>query len=545
VAVVWFALTLLLLLGFVGVAVDLSNWWRVSNNLQASADAAALAGVVRLPGDLPAARDEAVLIAAANGNPIANAGTDISLGANPAQLRVTTSATVTNSFLGLIGLGSTTIRRTGTAEYQGPVPMGSPENLLGSDPDQGANNEWWLSMGSQLIDKSTGDRFASGGVANTEYDANGYFFRVRVTGNTNNRDLVIHAFDPAWIEVGDRCEDAMPDQAQANALEAAYGNNNAYDVPNNPLYTQPYFRDAATRFAPGPFTPFCAADAWSGDSRDPGITVFTVRKATVNSPDPATAPAINTATCQQNLTFAPVAGPLYPHIDPADPGFTSPTSQYVRSVFRRWVPICRIELPEVGDYLVQVQRPEVKGSQNRYSLRAGLVPDGSNASPNIGTSSRAQVSALARLPMFVNAQRADGTSATPTFYLAEVPQGSGGRVLTLEFWDIGDVQDGTTTFELLAPNGTMACTFTPLLGAASASGCQLSAIENANYNGVLVTATIELPSNYTCSPNPNIGCWFRIRMTYSAGAKPLDTTTWQARLGGDPIRLVHNLPPSP
>ena len=58
------------------------------------------------------------------------------------------------------------------------------------------------------------------------------------------------------------------------------------------------------------------------------------------------------------------------------------------------------------------------------------------------------------------------------------------------------------------------------------------------YNGRLVTMTIPIPSNYTCTFASNTGCWIKVGMTYNSGAQPNDTTTWSATLTGDPVRLV-------
>jgi Flp pilus assembly protein TadG len=542
IVVVWFALCLIVLMAFVGVAIDLSNWWRVANRLQATSDAAALAGVVRMPGDLGEPTNEARRVAAANGfdHSVAPVQVDVAQGRTPAQLKVTTRTTVTNSFLGLLGIKTTNLARTSIAEYQGPVPMGSPENLLGSDPDQAIDKEIWLNIAGQTNPKTAGDRFTSGGSANIEYSENGYFYKVRVTEAAAGRDLVIHAYDPAFVMVDDTCTSNLPTAAQLAALQTTYGANNTHRVPNNPLYPGPMFADASTRYASGSANDFCTGDNTSGASGTNINTVFTVRQPSANLYDPMAGTAIDTASCRSEQTFTPVNGALYPHLNPTNPSYASTTSLYVRQVFRRWVPICRIANAQIGDYVVQIKTPGAAGGHNRFSLRAGFVPTTSNAAPTIGLNRGVQLFANGRLPQYVNAVRSDGTSSTPTFYLAEIPAGSAGRTLTLEFWDIGDVNNGTTNFEVLPPSGSPTCVISPVKSGAVASGCTLSGIASSQYNGELVTATIALPNNYSCSANPNIGCWFRIRMSYSANAQPVDTTTWVARLDGDPIRLVPN-----
>jgi hypothetical protein len=57
-------------------------------------------------------------------------------------------------------------------------------------------------------------------------------------------------------------------------------------------------------------------------------------------------------------------------------------------------------------------------------------------------------------------------------------------------------------------------------------------------NGRWMRLTIRIPDSYTCTPsNPN-DCWFRLQFTYPNGTSVNDTTSWQANMEGDPVRLV-------
>jgi hypothetical protein len=51
---------------------------------------------------------------------------------------------------------------------------------------------------------------------------------------------------------------------------------------------------------------------------------------------------------------------------------------------------------------------------------------------------------------------------------------------------------------------------------------------------------VQLPPDYACSNDPNVGCWFKVRETFDPTTSPTDITTWLARLDGDPVRLVPN-----
>jgi Flp pilus assembly protein TadG len=582
IVIVWFALSLTMLLGFVGFAIDLSNWWRVANQLQATSDAAALAGAVRLPGNLTAAREEAERIAQANGGSIGAITTAIGYGNNEAQLTVTTTVTVRNAFLGVLGIGTTTLSRTSTAEYQGPIPMGSPENILGNDPESGTRRDYWIVKASEDNRKENGDRFGSsvvdGAVGNktdpvsltSEYDPNGYSFLIRVEPGAPAGELVIDVYDPAHINVGFACGTAtdgaatgMPDPAMAADWQATPAASPLNVVPGNPLYGQgAMYSDATTRYGNDDTSPFCPGDS-SPAVYDPGgpwsnqEMSFIVRRPAANGGDPLSGTIIDQLNCSSAERTFPAVGSwagdtqdIQGFLAPTGWQRDTPTGHYVRRVFHRWVRICRITAPVAGDYAIQaVTRPGDEG-QNRFSLRAAIVPSGTNTNPALGQNQGVKVFANGRLPIYVNAVRPGGLPGTPEFYVAEIAAGNGGRVLTLEFWDIGDVGSGdgnpaTTTFEVLAPNGGVTCSISPVLGGAVANGCELSGIESMSgpqwlYQGQLVTAQIALPSNYSCSPNPAIGCWFRVRMHYSPNARPIDSTTWTARLDGNPVRLVRN-----
>ena len=147
------------------------------------------------------------------------------------------------------------------------------------------------------------------------------------------------------------------------------------------------------------------------------------------------------------------------------------------------------------------------------------------------------------LPIYANA----GSVTTPTFYLARVtPTAGSGRTLALNFYDIGDVGSGSVTMSILAPpdsnysGGFPTCTYhrDNALTEVTAAGCSIPGMTTRYYNGRLVTMTIPIPSNYTCSFASPTGCWIRVGMTYNSGAQPNDTTTWSATLTGDPVRLV-------
>ena len=126
------------------------------------ADAAALAGSVYLPNDFPTGRAQAIFVAAENGykNGV-NATVVATQEPQPSRIRVTVTSTVTNFFAGLVGYNTETISRDVVADFQGPVPMGSPTSGLGQDPDEGDLQNFWLNTSGPGGTKREGDRFAT------------------------------------------------------------------------------------------------------------------------------------------------------------------------------------------------------------------------------------------------------------------------------------------------------------------------------------------------------------------------------------------------
>ena len=131
---VLFVLSIFVLTGITAIVVDISWYWANALRVQRAADAAALAGVVWLPGAPPNAYSTARREATRNGYedgtggitvfPIRDAGND-------RRLSVTITAPVDTFFMKIFGIQSILAVRTAKAEFILPVPMGSPEQWYG------------------------------------------------------------------------------------------------------------------------------------------------------------------------------------------------------------------------------------------------------------------------------------------------------------------------------------------------------------------------------------------------------------------------------
>ncbi len=129
-----FAALLTILLGMTAIVIDLA--WIFSNQLQVqrAADAAALAGVVNLPGRVDLAVADALAEAQKNRYTNGTGGVVVTPRQDPDNVRrmlVTVSAPVDTFFMGLWGWSEVTVTRTSRADFVRPVPMGSPLNYYG------------------------------------------------------------------------------------------------------------------------------------------------------------------------------------------------------------------------------------------------------------------------------------------------------------------------------------------------------------------------------------------------------------------------------
>src|SRR5262245_22318992 len=233
------ALLMLPLLAFAGFAIDVGSWYTYANKMQRAADAAALAGVVWMPNDEKA---EQVALETAKANGFDDAASDIVVTVTPVgnrRLRVYIHDTNVDMYLSSVFLSSVDIERQALAEYVETIPMGSPDNTLGNDPDRwsatGYSRPYYvLNVGSPDSEKVNGDRFTAGfcetgvsactGASNDDYSDSGYWFKVTVDTKPTSGDLTIQAFDPALTIAGNTCtDDNLPDagatwSSQASAL---------------------------------------------------------------------------------------------------------------------------------------------------------------------------------------------------------------------------------------------------------------------------------------------------------------------------------------
>ena len=172
-----FALSIFVLMGIVAIVIDVSWYWTNSLRVQRAADAAALAGVVYLPGDVLKAVSTAKDEATKNGYTIPVGGclagtvcvTPVQDLPNTRRMKVTITAPVNTFFMKVFGINSLTATRTSKAEYVLPVPMGSPQNYYGVGLFIAAGAQTGFKSGTPVAGGAWVDPTRADGANNNQY----------------------------------------------------------------------------------------------------------------------------------------------------------------------------------------------------------------------------------------------------------------------------------------------------------------------------------------------------------------------------------------
>jgi hypothetical protein len=503
---VYVALCMTVLLGMAAFGVDIGAWYLRAEKIQRTADAAAMAGVVYMPGDLTQATQVADGVAESNGFDV-NEVSVAAVANEPHELLVTIKdPNVPSYFARAFGINSIHETRTGVAEYQPSIPLGSPENSFGTGNlalGTGNPTNIWAAVNGYCTSKENGDEFLS------EFDAsynNGWVCGAAPTSphGVNNEEYATHvAQDGTTQPVGYYYDIDIP---PSTSLETGQPLTiQAYDPsyepscsssPDDPLAgNQTITTNYALSYAPAPLDP----------SSDVPMGIYTA-----NSGD--------AGTCAQWVTIGTVANP-----------------------------------PAGGEYKVEVytkyQEPNSDGT-NAYGLRVYQGGGPWTRCSTITTIDCPQIHGETALSVYAN--QGGGTA---TFDLASVDAAYAGHTMKVTLFDPGE---GSNDLKILDPSGTATnftyqtidpnpCSpdcdsqvgFTPYSGGPTNDLVVSGQItppagesSHSQYNDRHVQLTIQIPSNYTA---PNGGWW---SIQYNATGTVTDRTTWSVALLGTPIHLV-------
>jgi Flp pilus assembly protein TadG len=592
-----------LMLVLCGIAIDVGRWYVEVQKVQNAADAAALAGVTWMPNYLTNATTKAKAASATNGYPDAgtagNTHVTVMKTEKDSELLVTVSSTISNIFGALFGNPTTTIVRGALADYQGSALMGSPCNTFGNEPNgttysgadqpqdsvipptepgyatcQSRTPNFWAGIEGPATAKLQGDRFSTTvcststtecadpdnpnptpapPYANKEYNAEGYYFVVRVGSGAVGHDVKIQIYDPAYVRTSGSGSDSLL-SSDCMGLTGTY-----IDGMN------PYAPDASSRYNHDTSFHFCTGDSDPGfSSTSPRmITTFAMRGRSSDY-NPAHAPVFNQCVKQyRGVVGAPTASSGV--LDEHNGAYRSGLAE----VFHQWVDLCTFQPDFPGDYYLQVRtnaalvedhpEPTDHGDPVTYSLSSAelaatpadvggrgsnafairAVVDPLDAQPT-DLNAEVSVAGFERMPMYQNA-----SGGTAIFNLLQVNPTAAGKDMYFSFFDAGDAS-GTGTVTVLRPQENITAGQTALPGCSSVKSgattnisgnvCKTT-ISSASNDGHLQTVTVPIPTDYTCNVTSVGGCWFQVEVKFNAGSVH-DFTTWTGSIGGDTVRLV-------
>jgi hypothetical protein len=473
------AAILLLLIGISAFAVDLGWLYLNGTRLQRAADSSALAGVVFLPGDMTNVVNKAVDganangwdIGEVNGSPIGGGGPDELAWQALAdnKLEVTLATTVPTFFLKVLGIDTFDITRTATAEYVKPVPIGSP------DPCFGIGN---TGIQGGDCNPSTAQRFWAA-----------------VSGPYTNK-WNGDAFATRWWD-----DDSTWNQEFNNTEYRSNGYYLAVDVPSGVTGLTVQVYDAGHYNRTSFDTETGDKNQDTGGGADTHYQFYWYDSTPLDPTDNSAITGCSTGTGTFNIS-----------------------SEASSSTYKnQWRTICTLSgAVSPGIYVLRIWTDGNDGGTNQYAVRA-----------NTTSVANAKVYGINDISIFTN------QTGTSTLNVAEVAQVHAGKTLELKFYDPGeDNADAYMTVKNPA-GATATCNWVAKNEAGttvrSGSGnCRIQTSDgNSFFNGLWVTAEVDIPDNYTCSSN----CWWKMEIQNS---QPHDRTTWKARIIGNPVRLVPN-----
>jgi len=497
---------LVVFMGMAAFAVDLGWLYFNSLEIQHGADAAALAGVIYEPDDRTAAYAAALGGAKENGYVDGSSGgpdvvdpTDFSEDPtaveNTHQLRVTVTSDVSTFFMRVFGINDVSITRTALAEYVLPLPLGSPDNNFGNDPAAGHWPNFWGNIHGYYTGRGMGDRYSS---------------QCR-----------------SW-QSGSGCS-KNPDRrisTSPGTVDARGGYLYGLDVePGSSNITVDVFDGPFTR---GGGDHWLVGDNPQGGSQGP-VTMFMLY-----GPDPTPADTTdgNELLCVESFA------PRDPYADFNGDGSVNNGDDQdgdgdldfddveiglpggVASLWDRMCPGTNLDRGP-GIYPLRVMVPDPGGADDRGLNRWSMRTQASGGDPS--------VFGLGDMAIYANV---DGSLGNTTFYLAEVEPVHAGKDLVIDLWDPGDAS-GNHSVQVLDPHGnTPACDYTSDTAHSGSLGSCIIPTDSSRYNDHWVQIRVHLPAGYTCAAD----CWWRIHYNYPGQTQ--DTTTWSARIEGNPVRLV-------
>ncbi len=565
---------------FTALAVDVSSWYSRATELQRTADAAALAGVVWMP-NITQAQTEGQTVLANNNVVNGSGGLTVTMGPGIEEnsFKVCVTDGSAPQYFSSVFTGPESLTRCGTAKYNLPLELGSPLNYYGGNstadvgsyvestnntsPDPGQNWNTANNIDQPPNSRSTGCWYHYNG--SDYHNAVVRQNRRYVWGYGNGRGSGL----PRCTYDHTVSQNPIPASKSPN-FWAAISGPGMY-APNGDAHAPRCASSGNcgttdnTMYRPEGYW-YSITPSSSGST---SLQIFDADQSStsrVDTGDTRYGGSVNQHT--RYTLYDSGATPYDQSDDVAVSGCTLTLAGLDDAYKHKWIQLCAFNGVAGHRYYLNVKSSDNAWSQdgdtyNGYALRvvAGSFP-ASCLSPTLpqrnnvdcyGTGSQPRISGYGDMEMYNGIP-----SGTPTqFFLADVKNEYRGKTLVIELWDPGDGQ-GNSYITVMKPGSTVSgtpqqgCRYrgeTPtgsvVLGPYTPSGdCTIQTTNNGNnaFQNRWVHIEIDLPSDYSCSEtvsDPTVqggSCWWQIKYTTTNSLN--DYTTWKAYIQGDPVRLV-------
>ena len=597
-AIILLALTGTLLIGGVGIAVDLAVGYMYSIAAERAAAAAALSGVVFMPdqfspasavpvGSRNDATDRAVDEAKRNAFDPADttdavAVTPAVVPGHPNQLRVTVSRNAPVFLMQLFGFSTYRVARTAVAAYLPPISLGQPGSQIGSSlGDLGRTRFAFMREEGWSTDRGQGDAYTPnpmGGSAGTSDDKHqisyangseprystlrdlgGYNYRINIpTGGSGG---TVQVYNAAFAPDGTGGSANFCDNNSQNvaARTCSVGGNQWFHEDDN----GPFDPNDPTRYTAMRYTLFRVNNVFirSTDQMISQMTVYPIDARNWSQ-------SIN----QYRVMGGPSAGTTVTQLYSGN----EPTNMFI---YHNWIDIATYQGSN-DDQLVALQTfPNsylIGGvlQPGNYRLRVdaldhnGTLANGSQTghkgyavravSPNLSTCTTCTVSAWDDMAFFTPFDAgAGGSFAMKLFRLTP---DYAGLTVSVDIWDVGDIasSNGFVRININDPTGSNVFpggvnvydlgpqrsnldrgAYTVLASAAGGNTIATFVAQDTSTgqsaDNRWIHVEIPVPANYNPAPGAD---WWSMQYVTGSGTVAVDTVTVAVGLKGGPLHLL-------
>ena len=597
-AIVLLALTGTLLIGGVGIAVDLAVGYMYSIAAERAAAAAALSGVVFMPdqfapasavplGSRNDATDRAVDEAKRNAFDPADVANAVAVSpaavpGHPNQLRVTVSRNAPVFFMQLFGFSTYRVARTAVAAYLPPISLGQPGSQIGSSlGDLGRTRFAFMREEGWSTDRSQGDAYTpnplGGGYGASDdkhqisysngsepryatlRDLGGYNYRITIpTAGSGGK---VEVYNAAFAPDGTGGSANFCDNNSKNVVQrsCSVGGNQWFHEDDG----GPFDPNDATRYTAMRYTLFRVNNVFirSSDQMISQMTVYPIDARNWSQPNnqykAMGGPTANQTVTQLYSGNAPTNMFIYHNwVDVATYQGTNDNQLVSLQTFPNSYLIGGVLQP--GTYRLRVDALDNNGNvtNGRQTGHKGYAVQAVN--PNLSTCGTCAVAAWDDMAFFTPFDTGPGGSFS--MQLFRLTPDYAGLTISVDLWDPGDIAStngyvqinindpsgsnifpgGVNVYDLGVQRsnlGTGAYTVwaSAAGGNTSASFVAQDTSTGRSANSQWIHVEIPVPANYNPAPGND---WWSMQYVTGAGTVAVDTVTVAVGLKGGPLHLL-------